>query len=232
MPARKGAAGARMYVIVVGGGKVGYYLTKTLLGEGHEVAIVERDEKVCRKLELDLGEILVHADGSTPAGLELAGAARAQVLTAVTGQDETNLVACQVARTFFNVSRTIGRINNPKNEALFRVLNAGTAVSSTQVITDLIQREVDTRRIQKLLPLATGKVNLFEVDMADTSPVVGRNVAELSLPPGSLLVAVLRGDDVIVTDGRTQLRKGDRLIAVAQSDREEELARLLFGAEA
>ncbi len=221
-----------MYVIVVGGGKVGYYLTKTLLAEGHEVAIVERDEKVCRKLELDLGEILVHADGSTPAGLELAGAARAQVLTAVTGQDETNLVTCQVARTFFNVQRTIGRVNNPKNEALFRVLNAGTAVSSTQIITDLIQREVDTRHIQKLLPLAAGKVNLFEIDLMATSPMLGKAVADLRLPPSTLLVAILRAGGVIVPDGRTQLLKGDRVIAVAQSEREEELARLLFGAEA
>jgi trk system potassium uptake protein TrkA len=220
-----------MYVIVVGGGKVGYYLTKTLLAEGHEVAIVEHDEKVCRKLELDLGEILVHADGSTPVGLELAGAARAQVVTAVTGQDETNLVTCQVARSFFHVERTIGRINNPKNEAMFRALNAGITVSSTQIITDLIQREVDTHRVQKLLPLASGKVNLFELDTAEHSPVVGQSVANLKLPPGSLLVAVLRGDDVIVPDGRTQLRPGDRLLAVAQSDREEELARLLFGAE-
>ncbi len=220
-----------MYVIVVGGGKVGYYLTKTLLAEGHEVAIVERDEKVCRKLELDLGEILVHADGSTPAGLELAGASRAQVVTAVTGQDETNLVTCQVARTFFNVQRTIGRVNNPKNEALFRVLDAGTAVSSTQIITDLIQREVDTRHIQKLLPLAAEKVNLFELDMVESSPMIGKSVADVSLPAGALLVAVLRAGGVIVPDGRTQLLKGDRVIAVAQSDREKELARLLFGAE-
>ncbi len=221
-----------MYVIVVGGGKVGYYLAKTLLAEGHEVAIVEREEKICRKLELDLGDILVHADGSTPAGLELAGAGRAQVLTAVTGQDETNLVTCQVARTFFNVQRTIGRINNPKNETLFRLLDAGTAVSSTQIIAGLIQREVDTRHIQKLLPLATGKVNLFELDMIESSPALGKAVADLSMPPGTLLVAVMRAGSVIVPDGRTRLLKGDRLIAVAQSDREEELARLLFGAEA
>ena len=220
-----------MYVIVVGGGKVGYYLAKTLLAEGHEVAVVERDEKVCQKLELDLGEILVHADGSTPAGLELAGAERAQVVTAVTGQDETNLVACQVARTFFHVERTIGRINNPKNEALFRVLNAGIAVSSTQIITNLIQREVDTHRIQTLMPLAAGKVNLFELEVGERSPLTDRDLSDLKLPTGTLLVAVLRAGDVIVPDGHTRLCQGDQVIAVARSDHEEELARLLFGAE-
>lgn len=218
-----------MYVIVVGGGKVGYYLSKTLLNEGHEVAIVERDPVICRKLETDVGEILVHADGSTPDGLERAGAERAQVVAAVTGQDETNLVCCQVARTFWNVERTIGRINNPKNEALFRALNAGIAVSSTQIITDLIQREVDTRKLQTLLSFAAGEMSLVEVDLPGSSPVADQRVADVRFPQGSLLVAVLRGGRLIVPDGKTQLLHGDRLIAVSQSDRETELKSLLLG---
>lgn len=218
-----------MYVIVVGGGKVGYYLAKTLLQEGHEVAIVERDPATCRKLESDVGEILVQADGSTPDGLERAGAQRAQVVAAVTGQDETNLVICQVARTFWNVQRTIGRINNPKNETLFRALNAGIAVSSTQIITELIEREVDTRKLQTLLSFAAGEMSLVEVDLSVTSPVARQFLADVRFPKGSLLVAVLRGGRLIVPDGKTQLVPGDRLIAVSQSDREAELKSLLVG---
>ncbi|EQD57105.1 TrkA-N domain protein, partial [mine drainage metagenome] len=154
---------------------------------------------------------------------------RAQVVAAVTGQDETNLVCCQVARTFWNVPRTIGRINNPKNEALFHALNAGIAVSSTQIITDLIQREVDTRKLQKLLSFAAGEMSLVEVDLPPSSPVTGQHLANVRFPQGSLLVAVLRGGRLIVPDGKTQLIHGDRLIAVAQSDREAELKSLLLG---
>lgn len=219
-----------MYVIVVGGGKVGYYLTKTLLQEGHEVVIVEKESTRCRKIEADVGEILVQADGSTPDGLERAGAGRAQVVVAVTGQDETNLVCCQVARTFWNVPRTIGRINNPKNEALFRALNAGIAVSSTQIITDLIQREVDTRKLQTLLSFAAGEMSLVEVDLPKGSPVVNQRLSDVRFPQGSLLVAVLRGGRLIVPDGKTQLLQGDRLIAVSQSEHEVDLTSLLLGA--
>lgn len=218
-----------MYVIVVGGGKVGYYLAKTLLAEGHEVAVVERDPVRTRKIETDLGEILVVGDGSTPDGLERAGASRAGVVAAVTGQDETNLVACQVAKTFFQVPRTIGRVNNPKNEALFRALGAGTAVSSTQIITDLIQREVDTHKLQKLLTFEAGEMNLIEIDLPATAPVANHTLSDVRLPQGSLLVAVLRSGRLIVPDGRTRLLGGDRLIAVSQSDREADLTRVLLG---
>jgi trk system potassium uptake protein TrkA len=218
-----------MYVIVVGGGKVGYYLAKTLLTEGHEVAVIEKDPARCRKIERDIGDILVIGDGSTPDGLERAGASRAGVVAAVTGQDETNLVACQVAKTFFQVSRTIARVNNPKNEALFHALGAGIAVSSTQRITDLIQREVDTRKLQNLLTFEAGEVNLVEVDLPPNAPVAGHKLADLRLPQGSLLVAVMRSGRLIIPDGRTQLLGGDRLIAVSQSDREADLTRLLLG---
>ena len=203
-----------MYVIVVGGGKVGYYLAKTLLAEGHEVAIVERDEKKVAKLDLDMGGVLVREDGSTPGGLERAGAGRAQVLVAVTGQDETNLVACQVAKTYFNVPRTIARINNPKNEDLFRILDAGTAVSSTQIITDLILREVDTNPLQKVLALDGTDARVVEILLPPGAPAVERSLAAIHLPEGSLVVAVIRDGHLTVPDGQTQLRQGDRLFVI------------------
>ncbi len=218
-----------MYVIVVGAGKVGYYLAKTLLAEGHEVAVIERDPAKRRKLEPELGDVLVQGDGSTPDGLERAGAARAEVLAAVTGQDETNLVACQVAKAFFNVPRTISRVNNPKNGALFRTLGAGAAVSSTEVITSLIQREVDTKKLQSLLSFEAGDMQLVELDLPLGAPVAGQLLANVRLPEGSLLVAVLRAGRLIVPDGRTQLLAGDRLIAVAQSGSERALSSALLG---
>src|SRR3972149_6109368 len=125
-----------MYIIVVGGGRVGYYLTKALLGEGHEVLLVEKDAAICETITDELGSVCLRGDGCEATTLAEVGTDRADMLIAVTGDDEDNLVACQVAKHKFNVPRTIARIGNPQNEMLFKKLGIDVTVSSTKIILE------------------------------------------------------------------------------------------------
>ncbi|MDA8146228.1 MAG: TrkA family potassium uptake protein [Thermaerobacter sp.] len=218
-----------MYVILVGGGKIGYYLTKTLLRQEREVTVVEKSAAKCAKLEDEFGDIVVCGDGAKPQVLEEAGCARADVVVALTGEDEDNFVICQLARKKFHVARAIARINNPRNEQVFRELGAARTVSSTAVIANLIEMEVVTRKITTLLTFQSGEMTILEVVLPRSSPVAEHQVKDVAFPEGCLLVSVLRRDKVIVPRGDTVLQGGDRLIALTAAQRRYDLQRVLLG---
>ena len=140
-----------MYVIVAGGGKVGYYLAQHLLAEGHEVLLIERNPDRVVQINDVLGAVAVTGDGAEAATQAVAGAPRADVVVAVTGEDEDNLVICQVAREKFHVARTIARVNNPKNEHLFRILGVDVTVSQTNYILNLIEQAIPERSFVHLV---------------------------------------------------------------------------------
>jgi trk system potassium uptake protein TrkA len=140
-----------MYIIVVGGGRVGYYLAKGLLDEKHEVLVVEKDANICEEINEELGSISLRGDGCEASTLAEAGAERADMVIAVTGEDEDNLVSCQVSKHKFNVPRTIARTRNPKNETLFKMLGIDVTISSTNVILEHIEEEVPTHPLTHLL---------------------------------------------------------------------------------
>ncbi len=160
-----------MYIIIVGGGKVGYYLTKTLLSEGHEVLLIERDPDKSEQFVEQFGAVVVAGDGAEAAVMAAAGAARADVVIAVTGEDEDNLVICQVAKTKFHVARTIARVNNPKNEYLFRMLGVDITVSQTDYILTLIEQAIPDQPFIHL-------VNLIHEDMAIVDAKVMRGISD------------------------------------------------------
>src|SRR5581483_5904823 len=165
-----------MYIIVVGGGKVGFYLAKELLEEGHEVLVIEKDEHGPRSAVIaeELGDVVITGDGCEAAVLEAAGTARADMLIAVTGDDEDNLVACQVAKNRFRVPRTMARINNPKNELIFRKLGIDVTVSATAAILNQIEQELPTHRLVPLMHLR-GKsgLEMVEVKIPSNAAIVG-----------------------------------------------------------
>ena len=220
-----------MYIVISGGGKVGSYLAHNLIKRGHGVAIIEKRSGVLEKLaeELPTEVLLIEGDGCDVKYQEDAGVGHADILAAVTGDDDDNLVSCQLARARFAVKRTVARINSPKNEHIFHALGI-EGISSTTIISRLIEEEATIGDIIRLQTLKKGQISLVEIDLPKANCFAcNRKVYELNLPEGVVLVAMVRGDRVIVPKGDTVMETGDRVLAVAALGKEEELRRILQG---
>ena len=220
-----------MYIIIVGGGKVGYYLARALLDEGHEVLVLEKEAKEIALICDELGSVCARGDGCEAATLAEVGAARADMLVAVTGDDEDNLVACQVAKHKFNVPRTVARVSNPKNEAIFKKLGIDVTISSTTVILEKIEQEVPTHPLTHLLDIRDKDLEIVEVRIPPDAVTVGKAIKELPLPPESVLSLLIRkGGKPIVPRTDTILDAEDQIIAVTSPETEEVLRAALRGA--
>ena len=218
-----------MYIVVVGGGKVGFYLAKELVVANHEVLVIERDPAKCAEISETLGEIVMRGDGCEAAMHERAGTGRADLLLAVTGEDEDNLVACQVARHLFKVARTVARINNPKNEVIFRELGIDFTVSATTVILSQIEQELPSHPLIPLLTLKGG-FEIVEVKIPEAAAVVGRRLDAIELPSQSLIWGIVDTDgNPKAPTADTVLHVGDEVVAVTLQQSEEALRAALTG---
>jgi trk system potassium uptake protein TrkA len=218
-----------VYIVVVGGGKVGYSLTRALLAEGQEVLVIEKQQvKVDRIIE-ELGGTAIQGDGAEVSTLELAGLERADVVAAVTGHDEDNLIVCQVAKRRFNVPRTVARINNPRNEYIFTELGIDATVSATQVILAVIQQEIPHHPLVHLLTLREGGVEFLQLELTEDSPVVGRSMGQLSLPEDTAIPLLMRDGLPVVVHADTTFGPRDRLIAVVSTNQESALRDYVLG---
>jgi trk system potassium uptake protein TrkA len=219
-----------MYIIIVGGGKVGYYLAKSLLEDGHEILVIEKDAARAAFLSEDLETGVLHGDGCEVVRLIQAGTERAGVVIAVTGDDEDNLVVCQIARHKFHVPRTIARINNPKNEKIFRELGIDVTVSSTELILSQIEQVIPSSSLVHLLSLKGVGVSFIELELPDNSPAIGRPLRALGIPDDSILPLVIRqGKKAVIPFGDTVLEAGDQVIAVTSEASQKTLMRILCG---
>lgn len=216
-----------MYIIIVGGGKVGYYLTKTLLSEGHEVLLIEKNPEKTELFVEQFGAVVVAGDGAEAAVLAQAGAARADVVIAVTGEDEDNLVVCQVAKTKFHVGRTIARVNNPKNEYLFRMLGVDITVSQTDYILTLIEQAIPDQPFIHLVNLIHEDMAIVDAKVVSGSKIANRKIGDLPVPDGCIIAAVIRSGELIIPSPSTVVQEGDDVIAIAHRSIEEELRTLL-----
>ena len=218
-----------MYIIVIGGGKVGFYLAKELVESNHEVLVIEQDPEKAREVQDELGDIVMEGDGCEATVLDKAGTARADMLLAVTGDDEDNLVACQVAKQRFNVSRTVARINNPKNEEIFRKLEVDITVSATSAILAHIEQELPTHQLIPLMKLKQSGLEIVEVRIPDDSRVVGHRVKEIMLPYQSMITLIIDSDgNPKVPSADTVIRGGDEVVAVTAHESEESLREALM----
>jgi trk system potassium uptake protein TrkA len=217
-----------VYIIVIGGGKVGYYLAKELIESGHEVLVIEKDASKCERMAEDLGDIVLGGDGCEAAIMEVAGFGRADMVIAVTGDDEDNLVVCQVAKVKFDVPRTVARINDPKNEEVFKRLGIDTTISSTNVILSHIEQELPAHPLIPLLTLKGGGLEIVEVKVPANAAVVGKRVRELLLPQQSLVSLVIDEDGVPrIAEAETAIRAGDEVVVVTRRENEEALRAVL-----
>jgi len=219
-----------MYIIIVGGGNNGYYLSKALLNEGHEVLVIEKRADKVERIEEELGSITYHGDGCEAATLDEAGTERANLFVALTDEDEDNLVACQVAKHKFNVPRTIARLNNPKNEMLFRKLGIDTTISPTNFILEYIEQEVPTHSVRHLLEFKGGQSELVEIKIPTHSAAVGKKLGDISLPPGTLISLIIRKDQSAVIPAEDAIiGSEDKVLAVTNPELEGDLVSVLTG---
>lgn len=218
-----------MYIIVIGGGRVGFYLSKELLDEGHEVLVIERDAMKVAHIEEELGSICMHGDGCEASTLDEAGTERADLFIAVTNEDDDNLIACQVAKHRFNAPRIIARISNPKNEMLFKKLGIDVTVSTTNLILEYIEQELPTHPLTQLLELRRGELEVVEIKISPRSSSAGKQVKELTLPPGSNLALIIKERGVKLPTPHTYLEANDRVIALIKPEIEKELRSALIG---
>lgn len=217
-----------MNILIVGGGRMVYFLCRTFISKGHKVTVINRDRSECTWLARRLKAIIVHGDGSDSQILEEAGAGNSDALLAVTPNDHDNLVICQVVDQHFYVPRTLALVNDPENEVVFRKLNI-TAVSTTHILSSLIEQRVGFEDIINLVPIGEGKINITEVVIKDTSPVIGKPLSAVPLAENSLIAGILRNKKPIVPRGPTVLQEEDHLIVITLPENHAEVLRVLTG---
>lgn len=212
-----------MNVVIMGGGKLGYYLTRNLLDRGYEASLIERDKNKCARLANDLGIEIVCGDGTEIKTLLDAQISKAECFIAVTGRDQDNLVASQLVKKKFMVNKVIARANNPRNLDALRELGVDEAVSSTEIITRMIEQEIDDTELQLLASLNKGKASICALSLPSAAQVEGKRIKDIRLPESSLIVSILREETLIIPQGDTVFHSGDEIIAVCGADDRKEL---------
>ncbi len=217
-----------MYVIIAGAGKVGWNLARELIAKDREVTLIESDHRRYRIVEGELEHAAQYGDATELWVLERAGIQRADLVIAVTGDDEDNILICQVAKEKYGCERIVARVNNPRNLAHFKLLGVQPAVSATDLILRLIEHEVPEYGLVHLLDLQEEQLEIIEMLLGKDSGVTGRRVGDLQMPEGSLLISVLRAGKGFVPTADTVLEEGDEVLAVLDPGKEEAL-KVLFG---
>jgi trk system potassium uptake protein TrkA len=210
-----------MYVVIAGGGKVGWNLARELIGKGHEVTLLENNRRRYLTIEEELEHAVQYGDASELWVLERAGIQRADLVIAVTGDDEDNLLVCQIAREKYLCERIIARVNNPRNLQWFELLGIQPAVSATDLILRLIEHEVPSYGLVHLLDLPAEQLEIIEVEVASEAPAAGTAVEAVDLPEGSLIISVLRGGKGFVPKADTIIEVGDEVLLVLDPGLEE-----------
>jgi len=203
-----------MYVLVAGAGKVGWNLARELIGKGHELTVIESDPVRYATVEDELEHAVQYGDGSELWVLDRGGIERADMVIAVTGDDEDNLLICQVAKEKYLCERIIARVNNPRNLEHFKLLGIQPAVSATDLILRLIEHEVPRYGLVHLLDLPEERLEIIELVVSDGAPAAGALVSELGLPEGALVISVLRGGSGFVPEADTVVEAGDEVLVV------------------
>jgi trk system potassium uptake protein TrkA len=218
-----------MYVVIVGGGRIGRYVARDLVNKGHEVCVIELETGRVESLVAETGVLVIEGDAADLRYLEQAHAERADVFVATTHEDELNLVACQLARIEFATKRVISRVNDPQNVDIFQALGI-EAVSSTRLISELIENEFSIGELIHLTSLRGGRASLVELRIPDGPDAPGpRRLDTIVLPDSAVVVVVFRGEGTIIPRGGTELLPGDEVIALTAPDAEAALTAALLG---
>ena len=218
-----------MFIIVAGGGKVGSNVARGLRRMGHEVTIIEQQRERFARLEEEFEHAAIVGDATEIFVLERAGVARPpDLVVAVTGDDEDNMVICQMARERYGVAKVIARVNDPRNQPHFDLLGISPTVSATQTIMALVEHEVPEHELIHLLELRKENIEIVEVQIDESSPSAGKRVSGLKMPAGARLIYVIRDGHAEIPDAETELQAGDQVLAILEPGKEDELRRVLL----
>jgi len=212
-----------VYVVIVGAGKVGLNLARELIGRDHEVTVIEGQLSRYIVVEEELEHVVQQGDGSEMWVLERAGIERADMVIAVTGDDEDNILICQMARERYGVDNIIARCNNPRNLQHFELLGVNPAVSATDLILRLIEHDIPEYGLLRLLDLPREHIEIIELQVADGSPAAGQTVRDLGLPNGSLVIAIMREGGGFVPVAESEIHAGDEVLLVLDTVLEDEV---------
>lgn len=218
-----------MYFVIAGGGQVGFHLAKALLESSHEVMLLESDRRRAQAIEAELGSVVLHAPADEGRYQLEAGCQRADAVIAVTGEDPANLIICQLAKWKCHVPRVIARVNDPKNEIVFKALGIDETISSTRVIMNVIEQELPSGGFLPLMPLTGSHLELIEAEIAAGTPAAGRSIAKLGLPEGAAVGGIVRKGVVLHADDETKLQVGDRIVVLSPTSVENDVRKALFG---
>jgi trk system potassium uptake protein TrkA len=218
-----------VYFVIAGGGEVGFHLAKALLESSHEVMLLESDRRRAQIIEEQLGSIVLNAPADEGRYQLEAGCQRADAVIAVTGQDAVNLIVCQLAKWQCHVPRVIARVNDPKNEIVFKALGIDETISSTRVIMNVIEQELPSGGFMPLMPLTGSHLELIEAEIAAGTPAAGRAIGSLGLPDGAAVGGIVRNGSVVHADDDTKLQVGDRIVVLSPTKDEAGVRKALFG---
>ncbi len=219
-----------MYFVIAGGGQVGFHLAKALLESSHEVMLLESDRRRAQVIEAELGSVVLNAPADEGRYQIEAGCQRADAVIAVTGEDPANLIICQLAKWKCNVPRVIARVNDPKNEIVFKALGIDETISSTRVIMNVIEQELPSGGFMPLMPLTGSHLELIEAEIAAGTPSAGKSIGSLGLPEGAAIGGIVRKGSVVVhADDDTMLQVGDRIVVLSPTKDEAGVRKALFG---
>jgi trk system potassium uptake protein TrkA len=219
-----------MLAIIVGGGRGGSYLALDLQSQGYQVKVVERRPEVVAKLRQEIDGEVVCGDGSSPEVLAQLGTDKAQLVVALTRNDEDNLVVCRLAKHHFHVPRVIARVSNPRNEWLYtKTWGVDVAISQTHLTAKVIEEEIGLGDLVTLLKLNRGEASLVELHLPEASPCQGKAIRDIPLPPDAVIASIIRAGKLVIPRGDTQLETGDEILAVSSVAAAQALKAVLVG---
>lgn len=218
-----------MRALIIGGGKVGFYLLKTLKDKGYRITLIERDKKLCAKIAEESNDEVICGDGTDIDVLKDAGIENTQVVAAVTGKDEENFVICQIVRINFESTEIIARINNPKNRTVFKEIGVRKTVCSTEVISNLIESELNNNKLKIIQTLNRGRMILLETVVDKGTTWCNKDISSLKLPAGCIIVSILRSDSAIAPKGDIVIKEDDKVFIVTSMDKRSALEKHLMG---
>lgn len=218
-----------MYAVIIGGGVVGHNVLRALTGHGHESVLIEREKARYDELESEFEHLMLLGDGTDLGVLDMAGVRRADLVIAVTGLDDVNLVIAQLAKEHYGVAKVIARVNDPRHQMHFDALGVQFTVSAAQSILSLIEHEVPDHRVINMLNLRHENLEIIELNVTETSPIVGLPIAKIRMPANTRLISVTRGNRASIAVGDTVVQPKDRVMAILEPSKEDELVRMILG---